>query len=190
VLGTFKTVLVLLACVCATILVSSERLHACGLTLATAEGTQKSSTRSDDSADTAYVPRLGSPERKAIMDALRGDQKVIFKVLYLKVHGDWAWVDVTPLDDKGRPIAEGGPSLVHKEMGVWKVISRALNANITTVVLLAQEIHRSANRITFGVASERHCEYDMAAYRLGPRCCKRQRPAPVVALRRNRLITH
>jgi hypothetical protein len=74
------------------------------------------------SASKAYTPPAGSPERKAIMDALRGDQKVIFKVYYLKVHGDWAWVDATPLDDKSRPVAEGGPSLMHKENGAWKVM--------------------------------------------------------------------
>jgi hypothetical protein len=55
------------------------------------------------------------------MDALRGDQKVVFKVYYLKVHGDWAWIDATP-DDKGRPVAEGGPSLMHKENGTWKML--------------------------------------------------------------------
>jgi hypothetical protein len=73
-------------------------------------------------ASKAYTPAAGSSERKALMDALRGDQKVIFKVYFLKVHGDWAWVDATPLDDKGRPVAEGGASLMHKENGTWKVI--------------------------------------------------------------------
>ena len=74
------------------------------------------------SALKAYTPPAKSPERKAIMDGLRLDQKVVFKVHYLKVHGDWAWIDVTPLDDKGKPVAEGGASLMHKENGPWKVI--------------------------------------------------------------------
>jgi hypothetical protein len=74
------------------------------------------------SASNAYTPPAGSSERKAIMDGLRLDQKVVFKVHYLKVHGDWAWIDVTPLDDKGTPVAEGGASLMHKENGAWKVI--------------------------------------------------------------------
>ncbi|HWN99203.1 MAG TPA: hypothetical protein VNS63_08035 [Blastocatellia bacterium] len=56
------------------------------------------------------------------MDGLLGDQKVEFKVHYLKVHGDWAFVDVTPLDDKGKPVAEGGASLMHKENAAWKVM--------------------------------------------------------------------
>jgi hypothetical protein len=57
---------------------------------------------------------------------LRGDQKVVFKVHYLKVHGDWAWVDVTPLDDNGKPVAEGGTSLMHKENGAWKAMDLSL----------------------------------------------------------------
>jgi len=70
---------------------------------------------------TAHTPTAGSQERKEVMDGLRGDQKVVFKVHYLKIHGDWAFVDVTPLDDKGKPVAEGGASLMHKENGGWKV---------------------------------------------------------------------
>ena len=74
------------------------------------------------SASKAYTRPAGSPERKAIMDGLRRDQKVVFKVHYLKVQGDWAWIDGTPLDDKGRAVAEGGASLMHKEKAAWKVI--------------------------------------------------------------------
>ena len=69
----------------------------------------------------AYTPAAGSPERKAMMDVLRGDQKVVFKVNYLKVHGDWAWADVTPLEN-GKAVAEGGANLLHKENGAWKVM--------------------------------------------------------------------
>jgi len=76
----------------------------------------------DDSASKVHTPAAGSAERKAIMDALRGDQKVVFKVLYLKVHGDWAWVDTTPLDKKSKEVAEGGANLVHRENGAWKVV--------------------------------------------------------------------
>jgi hypothetical protein len=69
----------------------------------------------------AHTPPAGSQERKEVMDGLRSDQKVVFKVHYLKIHGDWAFVDVTPLDDKGKPVAEGGASLMHKENSGWKV---------------------------------------------------------------------
>ena len=73
------------------------------------------------STGAAHTPAAGSQERKEVMDGLRGDQKVVFKVHYLKIHGDWAFVDVTPLDDKGKPVAEGGASLMHKDNAAWKV---------------------------------------------------------------------
>jgi hypothetical protein len=88
---------------------------------AAAREPQKRSQSSGPSSGKAHVPPAGSAERKGIMDGLRGDQKVVFKVHYLKVHGDWAFVDVTPLDDKGKPVAEGGASLMHKENSAWKV---------------------------------------------------------------------
>ena len=70
----------------------------------------------------AHVPAPGSAERKAITDGLRGDQKVVFKIHYLRVHGDWAWIDVTPMDAKGTAVAEGGTSLMHKEGGARKTM--------------------------------------------------------------------
>ena len=120
-MGTFKIAVGLLACICAAVLCFPERLQTRSLTLAAARA-QKGSQSSGDAAAKAHIPAAGSPERKDIMDGLRGDQKVVFKVHYLKVHGDWAFVDVTPLDDKGKPVAEGGASLMHKENGAWKVM--------------------------------------------------------------------
>jgi hypothetical protein len=70
----------------------------------------------------AYIPPRSSAERTAILDALRGDQQIIFKVNYLKVHRGWAWVDTTPLDKQGKAVAEGGPNLLHLEEGKWKVL--------------------------------------------------------------------
>lgn len=72
--------------------------------------------------DAVHTPAKGSDERKAILDALRGTDKVIFQVNFFKVHSGWAWVDTTPLDEKGRPTAEGGPNLLHLENGAWKVM--------------------------------------------------------------------
>jgi len=83
-----------------------------------ASGAQTTGGGSDSKA---YTPAAGSPERKAIMDALRGDQKVVFKINYLKVHGDWAWADVTPLEN-GKAVAEGGANLLHKQNDGWKVM--------------------------------------------------------------------
>ena len=70
----------------------------------------------------AHIPANGTAERKAIVDALRGDQDVIFKVHYIKVHGDWCWIDTTPMDKQGHATAEGGPNLLHQEDGKWKVM--------------------------------------------------------------------
>ena len=72
-----------------------------------------------------HIPANGSAERKAILDALRGEQDVVFKVHYIKVHGDWCWVDTTPLDKQGHATAEGGPNLLHLENGKWKVMDLA-----------------------------------------------------------------
>jgi hypothetical protein len=69
-----------------------------------------------------YSPQKGSPERQAILDALRGDQQVVFQVHYLKVHRGWCWIDTTPLDKQGHATAEGGPNLLHLESGSWKVM--------------------------------------------------------------------
>jgi len=71
--------------------------------------------------DEVHTPAKGTEERQAIMDALRGNQQVVFQVNYLKVHNGWCWVDTTPLDKSGRATAEGGPSLLHQENGTWKV---------------------------------------------------------------------
>jgi hypothetical protein len=71
--------------------------------------------------DELHTPAKGSDERQAIMDALRGNQQVVFQVNYLKVHNGWCWVDTTPLDKSGRATAEGGPNLLHLENGAWKV---------------------------------------------------------------------
>jgi hypothetical protein len=82
-----------------------------------------------------HAPAKGSAERKAIMDVLRDDflkqggQRVVFQVNYLKVHQGWAWADVTPLDDKGKAVAEGGPALLHYEKGTWTVVDLTVVAD-------------------------------------------------------------
>ena len=84
-------------------------------------------TRAQDTTPTSgvHTPVKGSPERKAIMDALREgdkhnfDKPVIYKVNYLKVRNGWAWTDVTPLDEKGNALAEGEQALLHYENGRW-----------------------------------------------------------------------
>jgi len=72
--------------------------------------------------DEVHTPEMGSSERQAIMDALRGSEDVRFQVHHLKVHNGWCWVDTTPLDKSGHATAEGGPNLLHFENGKWKVM--------------------------------------------------------------------
>ena len=72
--------------------------------------------------DEVHTPEMGSSERQAIMDALRGNEDVRFQVHHLKVHNGWCWVDTTPLDKNGHATAEGGPNLLHYENGKWKVM--------------------------------------------------------------------
>ena len=82
-----------------------------------------------------HTPAKGSTERKAIMDVLREDylkqngQHVIFQVNHLKVHQGWAWADVTPLDDKGKAVAEGGPSLLHFVKDAWTIVDLSVVAD-------------------------------------------------------------
>lgn len=78
--------------------------------------------QTSDARSPAHIPANGSVERKMIVDALRGDQDVIFKVHYIKVHGNWCWIDTTPMDKQGHATAEGGPNLLHLEDGKWKVM--------------------------------------------------------------------
>jgi hypothetical protein len=43
------------------------------------------------------------------------------QIHYMKVSGDWAWADTTPLDAAGKPLAEGGPALLHRGKKGWKI---------------------------------------------------------------------
>lgn len=75
--------------------------------------------------DQLHTPAKSSPERKAILDAVREEYKegddhpAEFQVNYLKVHNGWAWIDVTPLDDSGKPVADPAPLLFYNDNGKW-----------------------------------------------------------------------
>lgn len=57
-----------------------------------------------------HVPEKGSPERKAIVDALRAPVEkqlklsVIFKIDHLKVHNNWAFLNGRPQSSDGSAI--------------------------------------------------------------------------------------
>jgi hypothetical protein len=75
--------------------------------------------------DQLRTPAKGSPERKAILDAVREEYKegedhpAEFQVNYLKVHRGWVWIDVTPLDQSGKPVADPAPLLFYNDNGKW-----------------------------------------------------------------------
>ena len=80
----------------------------------------------------AHTPAAGSPERRAIMDVMRLDfypgnpeaahanpKGVSFKVVFLKVHGDWACTFVDPVDATGKRLAEPRWGLLRRKGGQW-----------------------------------------------------------------------
>jgi len=101
-------------------------------------------------AQAPTTPKAGSPERKALMDALRVPvekslkQKVIFQVDSLKVLGNWAFMTGKPRTPKGsaidykktsyREAIEAGAfddwvcALFKKSNGKWKVVQHAIGA--------------------------------------------------------------
>jgi len=74
-----------------------------------------------------YTPPKGSPERKAIMDALRNSLKtlepenIVFVVKYLKVKDGWAWIETYPQSRDGKNKYEPVDALLYKEKGKWTV---------------------------------------------------------------------
>ena len=99
-------------------------------------------------AQSAYTPEKGSPERKAILDALRVPmerelkQKIVFVADHFRVQGTWAFVSGTPQSPSGgEPDYRGTPyseqkdqgafdnnffALLRKTGGKWRVIKYAI----------------------------------------------------------------
>jgi hypothetical protein len=102
-------------------------------------------------AQSARAPAAGSPERKAIMDAIRVPaekdlkQKVIFNVDILRVAGDWAYARVSPTKPDGSEINfmktkyreqiefgafdPQGEALLRREGGDWTVLEWVFGAS-------------------------------------------------------------
>ena len=80
------------------------------------------------------TPAPSSPERKALMDALRQQyahdyhQAVVFRVSWLKVGGGYAYLDGAALGANGQPAREFAPmggaisAFYRKQNGHWKVL--------------------------------------------------------------------
>lgn len=99
-------------------------------------------------AQPAYTPEKGSPERKAILDALRTPverdlkQKVVFVTENFNVYGNWAFIGGTPQSANGgapdysrtqyADAQESGAfdnnffALLKKTAGKWKVVTYAI----------------------------------------------------------------
>ena len=97
-----------------------------------------------------YTPDKGSPERKQILDALRGPveaelkKSVVFKVDHLKVQGEWAFLRGVPQQPGGKAMEYKGTAyqeaidagafddwicaLMRKQGGKWRVIRYVIGA--------------------------------------------------------------
>jgi len=74
-----------------------------------------------------YTPQPGSPERKAIMDAMRAkgdDTNRVFVVRNLKVMGGYAWTDVQPRSTKTNDRFENESALLEYTASGWKVVDQ------------------------------------------------------------------
>jgi hypothetical protein len=75
----------------------------------------------------AYTPPAGSPERKAIYDALRAagdDHTRVFVVQSLKVDNGWAWTSVNPQSADGSQHFEPESALLQKSGDHWQVVDQ------------------------------------------------------------------
>ena len=81
-----------------------------------------------------FTPQPGTPLRTALMDAIRfhdfyksrelaqsNPEKIVFKVQFLRVSGDWALANVLPLKN-GKDYAEPRWNLIHNSGGEWQVV--------------------------------------------------------------------
>lgn len=87
---------------------------------------------SDEIADELHTPAMGSPERQALMDALREQYNkshsyrgnITFVVNYLKVHNGWAWTYPEPRSsDPHDQFGENSGFLLHQVKGRWQVMN-------------------------------------------------------------------
>lgn len=116
-----------------------------------------------------HTPERGSPERQALMEALREPVRrelgktAIFEVRELRVLGDWAFADVsprnpdgTPLDYSGTPLEDewrdgfvddGMYAVLRRTNGRWRVLRHAIGP--TDVAWIPWEEELRAPRAIF-----------------------------------------
>lgn len=94
-------------------------LHTCAAATARAAG-----QATDKTAAAAATPAQGSPERKALLDAVRARLKIKsqFKVNHLKAGGEWAYFD------GGEVVDAGGGELQETDLSVRALLARKKTA--------------------------------------------------------------
>ncbi len=79
-------------------------------------------------SDSNLTPLPGNPLRKAILDALRQEVKlihgldVVFVVKHLKVKNGWAWAHTLPQSPDGSNRYEDVSALLQLQDGAWTVV--------------------------------------------------------------------
>lgn len=112
---------------------SAPRRHALlacmGLLLACALGLPLTAPGAPaDTATSSHTPAPGSPERRALLDALRAELRrwqgldAIFVVDWMKVANGWAWAQVRPQSRDGLSHYEDVSALLRFEQGHWRVL--------------------------------------------------------------------
>ena len=80
------------------------------------------------SVNTAHTPPDGSAERNAIIQAVhralarQGRKNLVLVVPYLKVHNDWAWIQVNPQSADGRQHYESQSGLLQQTATKWTLL--------------------------------------------------------------------
>lgn len=154
---SLKPFLLMLVCACLAgaagcSLGKSKQAKAENANQSEAQNANQSAARSDDPAlalsaggqsekseisDELHTPERGSPERQAIMDALRASLDnyqspyyqphrgtITFVVNFLKVHNGWAWMNGYPQSSNSQDsFGEFSGFLLHSENGNWSVMS-------------------------------------------------------------------
>lgn len=122
-----------------------------------------------------HTPAPGSPERQALMDALREPVRrelgkpVIFQVRALRVLGDWAFADVSPRSPDGSPfdfrgtpmeqawrdgfVDDGMYAVLRRQGGQWRVVRYAIGPTDVAWMGWEAELH-AAPRALFPYPDE------------------------------------
>ena len=105
-----------------------------------------------------HTPRPGSPERKAVLDALRkpvekqARQKVVFHNVSIRVEKGWAFVTAISKDLTGKKLVLGDlatSGLLRKQAGHWKVLHWGVAGDIGVTCEAAKK-YPQAPKAIFG----------------------------------------